>query len=370
MKLTKSPVFITYSFPSKIADHEKGANPDLVDTWHAFSRKEQQEARDALKQWGDASGITFLETKGGKGDIQFSWMYTGGDNSGLGYQPSAYTPYPEKPQYYTYFDDVGGDIYLNSLLETYFNENKNFKAYVLLHEIGHALGFKHTFDSSKPMNPAVLTEAYDNTSYSVMSYTYTEPPTKLGPFDIQAARALYGSPKMDGKQTAAWSWNAKKEILTQVGKAGADILRGTSVKDVIKGAAGNDVIQGFIGNDTLSGGDGEDVMIGGPGRDVFIFDTAPALSGDGDTIYDFVAKDDAINLSSKIFLTLGPKGKLAGDSFVIASKAQDESDRIIFDGGYTGSLFYDPDGTGSIQQIKIASLSYEAKLKAGHFLIT
>jgi hypothetical protein len=368
MKLTKSPVFITYSFPSKMADHQKEASPDLVDTWHAFSEREKQEARAALKQWGDASGVKFLEVKGGKGDIQFSWMSTGANNSAIGFHPSAYAPYPEKPNYSTYFTDVGGDIYLNTNMEDFFRQDANFKTYILLHEVGHALGLKHTFDSYA-LNPDVLAEDYDNTDYSVMSYTYTEAPTKLGPFDIQAVRALYGSPKMDGKQTSKWSWNAKQETLTQTGKAGADTLRGTSVKDAIKGAEGNDFIQGFIGNDTLSGGHGEDVLIGGPGRDIFVFDNALDVSSKGDVIYDFAAKDDKIHLSLKIFQSLGPKGKLASDTFVVADKAQDASDRIIFDDVYTGELFYDPDGTGPLQQIRLAKLDAYAGLKADHFVI-
>jgi hypothetical protein len=368
LKLTKSPVFITYSFPTKINDYDREADPDVVDTWHSFSKSDQKETRAALKQWGDACGIRFLEVKGSRGDIQFNWMHTGSMNSGVGYHPTVYAPNPEKPNYYTYFNEVGGDIYLNSSLEDIFKNDKSFKTYILLHEIGHAIGFKHTFDSYS-INPKILAENYDNTGYSVMSYTYTEAPTKLGSFDIQAARALYGSPKMDGKLTPKWSWNSKAEILTQIGKAGADTLRGTRVKDIIKGAAGDDVLQGFVGSDTLHGGDGTDVLIGGPDHDTFVFDNALDGATNIDVIYDFMAKEDTIRLSQDIFQAVSSKGKLSTEAFVIASKAQDASDRIIYDDGYTGDLFYDPDGTGPTQQIKFAKLDLYTGLKANNFLI-
>lgn len=364
----KSPVFLTYSFPSKIADYDRDADPDLVKTWHRFSKDDQRDARAALKQWGDACGIRFLEVKGSRGDIQFSWMFTGGMNSGVGYHPSAYVPYSDKPDYYTYFDDVGGDIYLNDMLEDRFKSDKAFKTYILLHEIGHAIGFKHTFDAYTD-NPKVLAKKYDKTDYSVMSYTYTDAPTKLGSFDIQASRALYGSPKSDGKQTSKWSWNAKKETLTQIGKPGADTLRGTSVKDLMKGAAGDDVLQGFVGRDTLNGGSGNDVLIGGPGRDTFAFNFALNEAANVDVIFDFLGSDDSIHLSSAIFDAVGQRGRLAEDAFVIARSATDASDRIVYDDRYTGDLFYDPDGTGPIQQIKFAELSTYTGLKASNFLI-
>jgi Ca2+-binding RTX toxin-like protein len=137
----------------------------------------------------------------------------------------------------------------------------------------------------------------------------------------------------------------------------------------MQGSAGKDLLQGFAGNDTLNGGSGIDVLIGGPGRDVFVFDLKTMSSEHADVIYDFTAKDDLIHLSHKAFANLGAKGKLQDDAFYIGANANDESDRIIFDGGYTGNLFYDPDGTGPIQQVKFAGVTHDVNLKASHFLI-
>jgi hypothetical protein len=95
LKTTKSPVFLTYSFPLKINKRDKIGDPEGADSWRAFSRSDQQEAKAALKQWGDACGIKFIEVKNQKGDIQFNWWNTGSFNSGIGYKPSVYSAYAD-----------------------------------------------------------------------------------------------------------------------------------------------------------------------------------------------------------------------------------------------------------------------------------
>ena len=72
----RMPLFLTYSF-----------NPG----WDGkrFNAADQKLARYALKQWGDACGTRFLETKSSDAEIKFSW-YTGFYSSLV-----AYAEFPE-----------------------------------------------------------------------------------------------------------------------------------------------------------------------------------------------------------------------------------------------------------------------------------
>jgi hypothetical protein len=369
LKTFGRPVFLTYSFPTAIPRHVKKAYAEKASEWHAFTSKDQADARAALKQWGQASGITFLEAKGDQGDIQFSSLPTNISNrSAWASYPSGYIPYPEMRDLYTYFYDDSGDIFLDLNSKDYFLANPIMKAYILLHEIGHALGFKHTFDTSN-YNQYTMPAKYDDTAYTVLSYNSKsgQYPDKLGPFDLKAVKAIYGPPSADKKYVSHWSWNSKKSMLTLKGKPGNDILQGTGTKDALFGQNGNDKLLGLSGNDTLSGGAGEDVLVGGTGLDTFVFDSQPADTN-VDRIIDFDGAEDRIALSRTIFPEAGAVGQLSEAAFVIGSSAKDTTSRIIFDYGYSNALYYDPDGTGARPQIKIATMNYTT-LAAHHLFI-
>ncbi|MBM6579015.1 hypothetical protein ILT44_02375 [Microvirga sp. BT689] len=159
-----------------------------------------------------------------------------------------------------------------------------------------------------------------------------------------------------------------------IGHAGANTLKGLSGNDVLKASSGNDTLKGDAGSDTLYGGSGNDKLYGGTdaSNDVFVFDTKPNKSTNVDRIYDFDPRYDVIHLENKIFTKLG-EGLAAGvkfkaDMFVKAAAAKDKEDRIIYD-SKTGALSYDPDGTGSKVQAKIATLSKNLKLSYHDFFV-
>ncbi|MDE2759863.1 MAG: calcium-binding protein [Paracoccaceae bacterium] len=88
---------------------------------------------------------------------------------------------------------------------------------------------------------------------------------------------------------------------TITGGSGDDFLKGGEGDDTLSGMAGNDLLIGGEGSDTLAGGaggdwltggEGDDILTGGQGSDNFIFSPS---QGD-DTITDFVANEDIINL--------------------------------------------------------------------------
>jgi hypothetical protein len=242
------------------------------------------------------------------------------------------------------------------------------KSYILLHEIGHALGFRHTFDTSN-YNQYVMPEKYDDTAYTVLAYSSKsgQPPAKLGPFDLKAVKALYGPPSADKKYVSHWNWNPKTSMLVLKGKPGNDILQGTGTKDALFGKDGNDKLLGLSGNDTLSGGAGEDTLVGGTGKDTFVFD-GQFTDTNVDRIVDFDGIEDRITLSSAFFPEAGPVGQLSGAAFVTGSSAKDTASRIIFNYGYSNALYFDPDGMGARPQIKFATVN-DTTLAAHHFLI-
>jgi Ca2+-binding RTX toxin-like protein len=78
------------------------------------------------------------------------------------------------------------------------------------------------------------------------------------------------------------------------GGAGNDTLTGRTGRDTLVGFGGNDRLRGGLAADLLVGGAGADIMTGGRGRDTFEYRN---LNEGGDTITDFEANRDLINLS-------------------------------------------------------------------------
>lgn len=68
-----------------------------------------------------------------------------------------------------------------------------------------------------------------------------------------------------------------------------------SVSQIIRGGHGDDSLGGGSANDTLSGGPGADQLTGGLGEDRFVFGL---IDTGTDTILDFDARDDVIDLSA------------------------------------------------------------------------
>lgn len=85
------------------------------------------------------------------------------------------------------------------------------------------------------------------------------------------------------------------------GSSHNDRLTGNASANGLSGGAGNDILSGGSGNDMLTGGAGADDLYGGSGKDVFVFkaltDSTPASAG-RDSIFDFTADSDRINLSA------------------------------------------------------------------------
>nr|WP_281369205.1 VCBS domain-containing protein [Microvirga mediterraneensis] len=157
------------------------------------------------------------------------------------------------------------------------------------------------------------------------------------------------------------------------GGSGHDLVNGGSGHDRVYGDAGRDTVYGGRGNDTINGGAGNDILFGNAGRDVFLFDTRLNKGGNVDIIKDFNVVRDSLWLDNSVFAGLGigtitKPVALKSGSFVAGLQAQDAQDRIIYDRA-SGSLYYDPDGTGSAAQVKFATISNKAKLTHHDFFV-
>lgn len=147
-----------------------------------------------------------------------------------------------------------------------------------------------------------------------------------------------GNDNLDASHLAA---NALQ--LTLNGGAGSDTLRGSQGNDGLNGDAGNDLLVGGAGNDTLTGG---------AGLDFFGFNTPNQGT---DVITDFAAND--FILISRIGFQGGlGVGILSASQFRLGSAAGDANDRFIYN-NQTGDLFFDVDGSGSANQIHLATLT-------------
>ena len=207
-------------------------------------------ARQALEAFASISGLTFFEVAPDEGDIRFSaydfdLLLPG--MGGFAYYPSGAHDRLMASDVFVDYDSAGS-------------------THLLLHEIGHTLGLKHTFEGSVTLRPDL-----DHYGTSVMSYTAGgHPGNVLGPFDVQAVQHLYAGAGDDGKQVASWSWNAATRTLSQTGSGIAETILGVGSADIISGLGGDDVIEGRGGNDRLEGGDGADKLRGSTGDDTLI----------------------------------------------------------------------------------------------------
>ncbi|MEH2222218.1 beta strand repeat-containing protein [Nostoc sp.] len=134
----------------------------------------------------------------------------------------------------------------------------------------------------------------------------------------------------------------------------------------ISGTSYDDNIVGSNGNDTLFGIEGNDSLIGGDGTDTFGFYN---YNGGVDTIYDFNATNELIQVYASNFGGGLSKGTLETSQFTIGTSATTTNQRFIYDFD-TGALSFDQDGSSSaFTQVKFAQLSTGLSLTEKNFVL-
>ncbi|MBD2563990.1 MULTISPECIES: beta strand repeat-containing protein [Nostoc] len=135
----------------------------------------------------------------------------------------------------------------------------------------------------------------------------------------------------------------------------------------ISGTQYDDLIVGSNGNDTLSGGyGGNDSLYGGAGTDTFAFNS---FNEGINTIYDFNATNELIQVSAAGFGDGLSLGSLQTSQFTIGTSASAIAQRFIYDNS-TGGLYFDADGNaGGFSQVKFAQLSTGLSLTNNNFVV-
>lgn len=246
-----------------------------------------------------------------------------------------------------------GDITINARsaansLPSYASGSQGF--FLLLHELGHALGLKHPHDdggANRPTFTELEIEEWDFNLFTVMSYNDTNfdlvqynPATPMI-LDVLALQHLYGVNTIDHAGNTAWSLVETAHYETVFDPGGTNTLNlsdasagwtvqlpedtiGTSTTPVgwahvesdsglpetfywlagiysqVDGSARADRLTGSDRNNVINGGPGNDVMRGGLGDDVF--DQNPVLragadqmtGGSGDDVYYVDSINDVI----------------------------------------------------------------------------
>jgi hypothetical protein len=135
---------------------------------------------------------------------------------------------------------------------TWSKSRREYRSFVINHEVGHWLGLGHAGCSGAGRRAPVMMQQSKGL-YGCVNNVWPLA------YERDRVAALRGG--------TAWPLVPLASPCTIVGTGRRDVLRGTRRSDVVCGLNGDDVLHGFGGDDVLVGGPGRDALRGGAGLD-------------------------------------------------------------------------------------------------------
>ncbi len=408
------PLVLHFSFMASVPDY--ATKPLELSTFSPMSEGQKAAVREVLGIYQGFLDILFEEVADAASvELRFGRNNQSADGS------SGYAYLPNANQATGTGNGAAGDVWLAADQPTTGVIPGEFVFETLLHEIGHALGLKHPFESPS------LTEAghpdEDTTRFTMMSYTprdhamvvdldasisydwSAETPmlydiavlqglygandaatddTILPPADRPFLRTVWDGGGVDTLDTSAFGNGSLVDLrpghfstvdnglgVFDGGHWSADIPPGLSPQptygpDNLAIAYGTIIEKavGGAGADTLIGNSAANTLTGGAGADRFVFNDPGAV----DAIADFVPGTDRLVFDRGAFTALGGAGSLVDGAFRAGSSAVEADDRLLYD-GTTGQLYYDADGSGPTAAIQVATLAGIPALAAADILV-